>query len=79
VSSPDVRWDTAPIMRMVDDFPAPLGPSKPKDSPLVTSKLTASTAVLSPNFLVRSRAIITGAVAGGGMAPQPSAGWVIIR
>jgi hypothetical protein len=34
-------------------FPAPFGPSKPNTSPSATEKLRLSTAVVSPNFLVR--------------------------
>ena len=40
--------DTAPIIRMVVDLPAPLGPSSPKDSPAATSKEMPSTAAKSP-------------------------------
>src|SRR6185312_2452849 len=40
-------------MRMVVDFPAPLGPRKPSTSPLATRKETLSTAVKLPNRLVR--------------------------
>ena len=47
---------TAPIIRIVDVLPAPLGPRNPNDSPRATSKSTASTAVRSPNFFVRERA-----------------------
>ena len=35
------------IMEMVVDFPAPLGPKKPKISPSLTSKLTPFTARIS--------------------------------
>ena len=48
-----MRAETAPIIRMVVDLPAPLGPSSPKDSPGGTSKSIPSTAVNSPNRLVR--------------------------
>ena len=48
VSEPDVRWETPPIIFMVVDLPAPLGPSSPKDSPAGTSKEMLSTAVSSP-------------------------------
>ncbi len=40
-------------MRIVVLLPAPLGPKKPNISPFPTSKLIESTAVKSPNFLVR--------------------------
>ena len=35
-------------MRIVVDFPAPLGPKKPKISPRLTSKLTELTAMKLP-------------------------------
>ena len=57
---PDVRVDVAAKIRMMVDLPAPLGPNKPKDSPLATSKLTPSTAVRSPNFLVSPRTQMRG-------------------
>src|SRR5690606_31061125 len=60
-SSPPVRAETAPTMRIVVDLPAPFGPSRPKDSPGATSKSIASTAVKSPYFLVREAAWTTGA------------------
>ena len=37
--------ETQPTMRMVDDFPAPLGPRKPNAWPVRTSKSIPSTAV----------------------------------
>jgi hypothetical protein len=40
-------------MRIVEDFPAPFGPSKPNDSPCLTEKLIPFTAVKSPNFLTK--------------------------
>lgn len=40
-------------MRIVVDFPAPLGPRKPNDSLLRTWKSMLSTAIKSPYFLVR--------------------------
>ena len=45
VSSPPVIGETQPIMRMVEDLPAPLGPRNPKTSPRRSSKSTPSTAV----------------------------------
>ena len=48
VRLPDVRWETPPIIFMVVDLPAPLGPSSPKDSPAGTLKEIPSTAVTSP-------------------------------
>src|ERR1700754_2664967 len=61
---PLVRGDTAPPMRMVVDLPAPLGPSSPNDSPGATSNEMPSTAAVSPYFLTRSVATITGAAGG---------------
>ena len=40
-------------IRTVVVFPAPLGPRNPKTSPSSTRRVSASTAVTSPNFLVR--------------------------
>src|SRR5512135_3652342 len=45
-------------MRLSVVLPAPLGPSRPNNSPRRTSKLTRSTAVNSPKRLVSSRAWI---------------------
>ena len=56
--APPVGSDTQPIIRMVDDLPAPLGPRKPNTSPRSTSKSMPSTAVNSPNCLVRPHAAI---------------------
>ena len=55
-----MRAETAPIIRIVVDLPAPLGPSSPNDSPGGTSKSIPSTAVKSPNRLVRPLAAMTG-------------------
>ncbi len=57
---PEVRVDTAPTMRIVVDLPAPLGPSRPNDSPGATSNEMPSTAAVSLYFLTRSVATITG-------------------
>jgi len=51
---PDVGSRRPQSIRMVVDFPAPLAPKKPKIRPRSTSKLTSSTAVKSPNFLVKA-------------------------
>jgi hypothetical protein len=53
---PSVTGETQPIIRIVEVLPAPFGPRNPNDSPGATSKSIASTAVKSPNFLVRPRA-----------------------
>ncbi len=54
------RWQ--PFGGSVDVFPAPLGPRNPNDSPGATSKSIPSTAVISPNRLVRPRAWMSEAV-----------------
>jgi hypothetical protein len=41
-------------MLMVVVLPAPLGPRKPKTSPLATSKLTPRTASTAPKVFLRS-------------------------
>src|SRR5215470_3315717 len=56
VSSPSVGGETQPIIRIVEDFPAPFGPRNPKASPWYKSKPTSSTAVKLPNRFVRPRA-----------------------
>ncbi|OUD84425.1 hypothetical protein BC477_16400 [Clavibacter michiganensis subsp. michiganensis] len=67
---PPVREETAPIMRMVVDLPAPFGPRSPKDSPGATSKERPSTATWSPYFFTRRSAVMTGV----GTSPQPRDG-----
>src|SRR6266566_1694671 len=62
-SSPAVGGDTQPIIRMVDDLPAPFGPRKPNASPRCRSKSIPSTAVKRPNRLTRPRARISGETA----------------
>src|ERR1700680_2993611 len=49
---PEVGIVSVVINRIDVVLPAPLEPSRPKISPSATSKLTASTANSSPNFLV---------------------------
>src|SRR5690554_179491 len=56
VSLPSVMGLTVVIIRMVDVFPAPLGPRNPNASPLRMSKSIESTAVNDPKVLVRPRA-----------------------
>ncbi len=46
-------------MRIVVVLPAPLGPMKPKTSPLSSFKFNDFTANSSPYFFVRSRVSIT--------------------
>ena len=50
------------IMRMVVVLPAPLAPTKPVIRPGSTTNETSSTAVLSPNLLVRCRTSSAGGV-----------------
>ena len=47
-TSPPLRSRNPSRISMVVVFPAPLGPSKAKTSPLSTSKETSRTACLSP-------------------------------
>ena len=60
VSSPALGGDTQPIIRIVEDLPAPFGPRKPNASPACSSKSIPSTAVKLPNRLTRPRAWISG-------------------
>ncbi len=46
------------IMRMVVDFPAPLGPRNPKTSPLSTVNETPLTAIFDPNAFTRFSTLI---------------------
>src|SRR5690349_5012263 len=55
VALPLVGVSRPQSMRMVVDFPAPLGPRNPKISPRATSRFTRSTATNSPNCFTRSR------------------------
>ena len=57
------------IIRIVVDFPAPFGPRKPVTTPGSTTKLKPSTAVLSPNRLVRPSSSI--------ISILPSMAWVL--
>src|SRR6266700_5774492 len=52
---------------MVVDLPAPLGPRKPRTSPLATLRSIPDTAVIEPNFLVRPWMMIM--AAGGSKGP----------
>ena len=56
VARRSLTGDTQPIIRMVLDLPAPLGPRKPNASPRRTSTSMPSTAVKSPKVLVSPRA-----------------------
>jgi hypothetical protein len=55
-SSPPERGETQAIMRIVEDFPAPLGPRKPNTSPRATSTSMPRTASNAPNRLRSPRA-----------------------
>ena len=59
-SVPPVGGDTQPIIRIVEDLPAPLGPRKPNASPGATSTSIPSTAVKSPKRFTSPRAWIRG-------------------
>src|ERR1700722_15295213 len=50
---PDVGAISPHNTRIVVDFPAPLGPRKPKISPACTSRFKSATAVKSPKRLTR--------------------------
>src|SRR6056297_1697552 len=51
---PEVGCNIPNSIRMVVDFPAPLGPRKPNTSPSFTANETASLATTLPNSFVRS-------------------------
>src|SRR5690625_2950876 len=55
---PPLIGEVQPIMRIVEVFPAPLGPRNPNDSPGWTSKSMPSTATKSSNVFTRPRASI---------------------
>src|SRR5512138_764862 len=54
-ASPDVGGSTPASMRSVVVLPAPSGPTMPNNSPGATSKVTRSTAIVSPKWRDRSR------------------------
>src|SRR5215469_13701959 len=58
---PDVGASSPVSILMVVDFPAPLGPRKPKNCPGATRRLTLSTATSSPKRRVRAWVEIVGA------------------
>src|SRR5690349_8329669 len=57
VSAPPERGETQAIIRIVDDFPAPLGPRKPNTSPRATSTSMPRTASNAPKLLRSPRAL----------------------
>ena len=65
-NSPPDGGDTDPIMRIVDDFPAPFGPRKPKASPRRTSTSIPRTASKSPKRFTNPRARIRGSCISAG-------------
>ena len=69
LSSPEVRVDTAPTMRIVVDLPAPLGPRSPNDSPGSTANEMPSTAAKSRYFFMRAVAVMTGAGTNPSLTP----------
>src|ERR1700733_6313166 len=74
-SSPPVGGETQPIMRMVDDLPAPFGPRKPNASPRRRSKSIPSTATKSPKLFVSPRARMS---TSGSDIPPMLPGWPAI-
>ena len=64
LSCPLVGGETQPIIRIVEDLPAPFGPRNPNASPRYRSKSMPSTAVNPPNLLVRPRARTSTSVSG---------------
>jgi len=61
-ASPRVGRMRSSNRRIVVVFPAPFGPRKPRTSPGSTVKSSPSSPTVSPYFLVRSRASMTGVV-----------------
>src|SRR5437764_8660178 len=57
---PPVGGNSVVRILMIVLLPAPLGPSNPKTSPLLTEKLTRSTAIFSPKRFTRSTTSIMG-------------------
>src|SRR5258708_40261390 len=60
VALPEVGASNPHKMRMVVDFPAPLGPRNPKISPGWTSSETRSTATQAPKRLMRFTSLTAG-------------------
>ena len=71
-SAPALGGETQPIMRIVEDLPAPLGPRKPNASPRCTSTSIPSTAVKSPKRFTSPVALIIGAwLVGSSVTARP--------
>src|SRR6266849_2770172 len=66
-TEPAVGRSNPTIIFMVVDFPAPLGPRKPKNSPRWTVRLSWLTATFCPNTRTRSRVMTAGAVGKEGL------------
>ena len=75
---PPLIGETQPIIRIVEVLPAPFGPRNPNDSPGATSKSMPSTAVNSPNRLVRPRAWMSEAVGVDGVLGAGAAADTIV-
>lgn len=58
--SPAVTGRNPVTIRMVVDFPAPLGPRNPRTSPFLTENERSSTAALGPKRFVRPVTSIIG-------------------
>ena len=58
VAVPEVGGVSPTMIRMVVDLPAPLGPRKPVTRPGRAVKVTSSTAVKPPYFLVSASTVI---------------------
>src|SRR5262249_24821776 len=74
VASPALSGSRPVNILMTVVFPLPLGPKKPKISPLATSKPTPFTAVNLPKLRTSPRAVMAGSVAGA-----PPAGFCLVR
>ncbi len=66
-SLPSLTGETQPIIRIVDDLPAPFGPRKPNDSPRSTSTSMPSTATKSPKRFTSCSALMSGDARSGDM------------
>ena len=62
VALPVVAWVSPTMMRMVVDFPAPLGTRNPVTRPGCAEKLTWSTATNSPYLRVTESRVIMGSL-----------------
>ena len=75
VALPEVGEVRPTIIRIEVDLPAPFGPRKPVTRPARATKVTSSTAVLLPYFLVRlSIEIMASSFGGGGLGSAENQG-----